>query len=410
MVVREVFLIGIAVMLSLGSFSQEAKTCGQDEHREFVRLNPYSKFLNNQSRNTDSISGLVNIPVVVHVLYASASQNIPDSRVYSQIDVLNEDFQKLNPDTVNIRTEFIGDLGNPNVSFCLARIDPQGNPTTGITRTSTTRTSFTSFSNDMMLDSRGGHNPWPTDKYLNIWVCVVVNSQGQGQTGFAVFPWDASPAYDGIVVNYAQFGDNNGDNLYGDGRIGTHEVGHFLGLSHNFKGGCSGGNQFNCNIAGDSICDTPPQRAFIQGCQPGMESCGGVLAQYENFMDYGIAGCRLMFTNDQSAKVRATINKYSFRKSITTNQVCLPLGIEENQVLQGVEIYPNPVSDLLQVNLKKQGSYTIEIFDFTGKLLKIRESKSLNNTINLSNLESGVYILMITDAQGANAYFKVIKN
>src|SRR5215217_5407459 len=39
------------------------------------------------------------VPVVVHVIYHTASQNLSDEQVQSQIDVMNEDYNRLNADT-----------------------------------------------------------------------------------------------------------------------------------------------------------------------------------------------------------------------------------------------------------------------------------------------------------------------
>ena len=56
---------------------------------------------------------------------------------------LNEDFSKTNSEFPNPpRNSFINYAANPGIKFCLASIDPNGNPTTGITRTATSKTSF----------------------------------------------------------------------------------------------------------------------------------------------------------------------------------------------------------------------------------------------------------------------------
>src|SRR6266705_2750558 len=44
-------------------------------------------------------SGVIKIPVVVHGLYNADRQNISDAQIQSQIDVLNRDYRKQNPDT-----------------------------------------------------------------------------------------------------------------------------------------------------------------------------------------------------------------------------------------------------------------------------------------------------------------------
>jgi hypothetical protein len=39
---------------------------------------------------------VIRIPVVVHVVYKLPVQNISDAQIQSQIDVLNEDYRRLN--------------------------------------------------------------------------------------------------------------------------------------------------------------------------------------------------------------------------------------------------------------------------------------------------------------------------
>jgi hypothetical protein len=91
--------------------------------------------------------------------------------VQSQIDVLNEDFRRLNADAVNTPSLFQSVAADAEIQFCLATRDPLGNPTNGITRTQTTKTSFSVYTDDVKYSSQGGKDAWPTDQYLNIWVC-----------------------------------------------------------------------------------------------------------------------------------------------------------------------------------------------------------------------------------------------
>ena len=100
---------------------------------------------------------VVTIPCVVHVVYATASQNISDAQIYSQIDVLNIDFRRLNEDTSNTPDVFKGIAADIEFEFCMAARDPNGNPTNGITRTFTTETSF-STNDDVKFDASGGKN------------------------------------------------------------------------------------------------------------------------------------------------------------------------------------------------------------------------------------------------------------
>src|ERR1041385_8461024 len=56
--------------------------------------------------NPDVVSGkhrtIVTVPVVFHVVYNTAEQNISDAQLQSQVDALNEDFTNTNADGANV--------------------------------------------------------------------------------------------------------------------------------------------------------------------------------------------------------------------------------------------------------------------------------------------------------------------
>ena len=94
------------------------------------------------STNEALKSGVITIPVVVHIVYNNATQNISDNQIFSQITVMNEDFRRTNADAINTLPEFLGVAADSEIDFCLATIDPNGDPTTGIQRVETTRNSW----------------------------------------------------------------------------------------------------------------------------------------------------------------------------------------------------------------------------------------------------------------------------
>ena len=110
------------------------------------------------------------IPVVVHVLYQTDQANITDEQVASQIEVLNEDYGGTNADITQVPAPFDGLVGKAGLSFHLAQQDPDGNPTSGITRTKTKKPT-TASTNSMKKDASGGKDAWDAKRYLNIWVC-----------------------------------------------------------------------------------------------------------------------------------------------------------------------------------------------------------------------------------------------
>ena len=117
----------------------------------------------------------------MHVVYKTAAENISDGQVKSQIVALNRDYGQKNADKSTIPAPWKGLAANPNIQFALAKKDPTGKQTTGITRTKTTRGSF--GTGDSVKSKVGGGDPaWPADRYLNLWACTL----GGGLLGFAL--------------------------------------------------------------------------------------------------------------------------------------------------------------------------------------------------------------------------------
>ena len=132
-------------------------------------------------------AALYTIPVVVHVVHNPSNsnnptENVPDAIILDMINTLNEDFQRLNPDTVNTRPIFLPDAADAQIAFCLASKDPSGASTTGITRTVTTEVYYNNNTetNKMKSASTGGADAWDSYKYLNVWVCNISNYAGFG--------------------------------------------------------------------------------------------------------------------------------------------------------------------------------------------------------------------------------------
>ena len=174
-----------------------------------------------------SRTGTVNIPVVVHVVWNAEDQNISDAQIQSQIDVLNKDFRKSNPDISQVPFPWKGLTADLQIEFSLATKDPDGNPTSGITRTRTAKTSF-GTEDGVKFKARGGQDAWPADRYLNIWVCKL----GGGLLGYAQFPGGPAET-DGVVILNTGFGTTGTAAApFDKGRSATHEIGHWLNLKH----------------------------------------------------------------------------------------------------------------------------------------------------------------------------------
>lgn len=258
----------------------------------------------------------ITIPVVVHVVYSTTAQNISDAQIQSQIDILNADYSRSNANWSSTPAIFQPVSSSMGIQFCLAKRDPEGNATTGIVRTQTSATIF-STSNSVKYTAQGGDAAWPAASYLNLWVCNLGNTL----LGYGQFPGGASET-DGVVINYTAFG-NMGTALapYDKGRTATHEIGHWMNLYHiwgNTSGDCSGT---------DYVDDTPPQYSENFGC-PAFPHVSCTNApngdMFMNFMDYTDDACMTMFTAGQALRVQSLFATGGARASIASSAGCVP--------------------------------------------------------------------------------------
>ena len=239
------------------------------------------------------------IPVVVHVVYNTAAENVTMPQIKSQISVLNRDFRAKNPDKSKVPLVFKGLVADANIQFALAKKDPKGKPTNGVTRTKTTRTSFRTDDSVKFAES-GGQDAWPTDRYLNIWVC----SLDGGILGYAQFP-GGPPKTDGVVILNRAFGTNGSSAAPFDlGRTTTHEVGHWLNLRHIW------GDTEDCS-GSDLVSDTPNAAGpnFGNPRFPHVSCHNGPNGDmFMNYMDYVDDAAMFMFTAQQVERMKTALD------------------------------------------------------------------------------------------------------
>jgi len=318
--------------------------------------------------------GTSTIPVAVHVVWNNPAENVSDALILDMIATMNEDYQAQNGDWDDVRPAFANDRANPDILFCLAQTDPNGNATTGITRTQTTETWFDPDNEtDDMKSAPDGIAGWDAESYLNIWICDITSGATGGlvTAGYAYLPFGGvvGSDIDGLVIDY-DYGLGNG------ARTATHEVGHYLGLLHPWgDGGCG---------SDDGIDDTPvTDEATFSCANTNLMNCGQ-LTQYENFMDY--ADCSLMFTNDQSAEMNGILN--GARAGLlntnacgtTTPGPCIPTsanGTSDGDFIDGVEL--GTISNTASGDVSG-ASYTDYTTSFTTAL-----QQGANYTVNVTS-------------------------
>ena len=285
--------------------------CATSEvHRQLLSVDPEYRQARSDIENlTDAVQArgfaaaapkTRTIPVVVHVVYRNDHQNISNAQIQSQIRILNQDFRMKNRDRTKLPDVFKPLHSDTRIQFKLATKDIFGNATSGITRTRTSVPSF-SFDEGVKSSRTGGADPWPTKRYLNIWVCNL----GDGLLGYAQFP-GGPRATDGVVILYTAFGNTGAARAPFDrGRTTTHEVGHWLNLFHIWGDdgtGCRGS---------DNCPDTPNQASENYGepTFPHVSCNNGPNGDlFMNYMDYVDDKAMFMFTAGQATRMNATLN------------------------------------------------------------------------------------------------------
>ncbi len=285
--------------------------CGtMEEHQRLVRLDPEYRWRRREIEKDvqqwiaafgeeGSRTGLIRIPVVVHVVWHTAAENISDAQIQSQIDVLNADYRRLNADAGLVPAAFAGVAADARIEFALAVRGPGCAATTGITRTETSVAGWTRNQTGMLSAAGGGHDPWDQTKYLNVWVCNYTD----GLLGKGSFPGMPNQ---GVRCHYRAFGSTGTLSApYDEGRTMVHEVGHYLNLNHIW------GDDGSLCTGTDNVADTPNQADEHYGVPafPQVSCSNGPNGDmFMNYMDYTDDAGMFMFTAGQSERMDATLH------------------------------------------------------------------------------------------------------
>jgi len=232
------------------------------------------------------------IPVVVHVLHQYGYENISDASIRASIDRFSTDFLMQNADTAQVVHEFQAVRASANIEFRLAKLDPNGNCTNGITRTVTSLTN--------LADDNSKIIQWDPHKYFNIWVVKSLNTSGIAAYAYNPAIAAQMQGHDGMMVLAAYM---DGIIISAFRRAATHEVGHWLGLQDVWGTGPVG-----VACGDDGLSDTPITMGFTScSASAGTSICTpGIVENRQNFMDQSY--CGLMFTQDQAQLIQSTMS------------------------------------------------------------------------------------------------------
>lgn len=374
---------------------------------------------NRASQRSESQQVIYNIPVVIHVVHTGEAvgtgPNITDAQALSQIQVLNEDYRRLAGTPGGANTT--GLAVDVEINFCIAQVDPNGAPTTGIVRhnitpysNSQTPADPTDWETRPNVESMKSVTQWDPTKYLNMW---TINPGGNplndlfnpglgGLLGYAQFP-DNTPnlqglnatggaaSTDGVVAGYYVMGtiaEDDGtfmlDGTYNLGRTMTHEVGHWLGLRHIWgDGDCS---------ADDFCADTPNAAAPNYTCNLFNNSCtdNPDFDQVQNYMDYTNDACMDTFTQDQKDRIQAIMANAPRRVELNSSTACsisptvyVTTALPEN-VTEGSDCNFQDITIDLTMSIAGNASATASLVN-TGTATENEDFELINNSVTFAS-------------------------
>jgi PKD repeat protein len=384
---QALFLI-VTIFAATPYFSQNSLLhCGADEMRiktleqnpkiakavinKEVELENFTKnfvanFKSNSTKKNSAAAATYIIPVVFHVIHNYGIENISDLQIKDGLDILNKTFRKLRPDTASIVSVFKSIHADCDIEFRLAQKDPNGNCHSGINRIASPTT------------LTGGHEVknlihWPPNKYLNVYIV----SNAAGLAGHCVWPSDADtiPLWDGIVIGHNYMGTIGTSNLTQSVAF-AHECGHYFNLHHIWGGNNVPGFYYypcavltkDCMID-DLVADTPPTIGW-QSCNLAGASCGNVVDNVQNAMDYSY--CNIMFTQGQKARMHACLNStIAARSNLWSTPNLIATGVYTNQPLCKADFTSDkkvicPSNQVIFTNTSFNGTFTSVSWKFQG--------------------------------------------
>lgn len=409
------FLIAVLLMLSgaldaqqrcdASAYLQKQLTADPSLSLKIASIEQYTQAKLSASAYTSRTeqNNIIRIPVVVHILYHTAAENISDAQVQQQLDILNKCFRRLNPDTLNTPVYFRSVAADCGIEFKLATSDPKKRSTTGIVRKFTPVTLWQE-DDQMKYSAKTGDDAWDSKSYLNIWVCNLDRVMG-----YSTVPGGPA-ALDGLVIGTSAFGGNTTD--FSSGKTIVHEAGHWLNLKHLW------GDTY---CGDDGVDDTPKQAGYTVGCPTGIrKTCGNTTYgdMYMNYMDFTGDACMNLFTQGQRTRMRSLFDAGGAR-----NAMLASTGLDVPQVFESPlpdtdprwmhpQLYPNPATSAITLDVAfdvRWVGQSVQICNAQGQVVMKVAVSSRQQQINVSGLHSGIYFIMGKKDDGATIKEKFVR-
>jgi len=278
---------------------------------------------NPQWRTDLSSQNTIYVPVIFHVLYANAGDNVSAAQIGANFDQINLDFQNLNPDGDEIPSapnpsdapydpgvdySHQAVRGTHNVVFVGAQGETSGDQLIeGVTirRYSISQSSVSGVSEASSLASNTSTDSGAAGGYQNGFLNIYIAPLTGGLLGQAYLGFPESVVLDESVGSVESPGTAGG---YNRGRTLTHELGHNFTFNHTFNSSNCGDYLWNdvpaqyVNNRGANIYEWPAGSGNFWG-RDGENSCissTGKGDQFMNYMDYVYDDQMRMFSEEQA--------------------------------------------------------------------------------------------------------------
>ncbi len=299
--------------------------CGTDLLLNTLRKDPAFRLKEQQmnDRIQQSITGTIRLsggtgttgdpyilPVVVHIISPNPA-GISDATITNAIKDLNDAFSKSGAYAASAGAD-------TRIRFALAKKDPDGGLTTGITRVTSPMGQY--MNRDIEDVRLKNLIQWDPVRYINVWYITNISAELNPSYNCGVWTRGNVGGYATLPSSVNSTSLTEGIVVTGFGPMLAHEMGHYLSLYHTFEGGCTNND---CTKDGDKVCDTPPDsyQGPSPNCNTPTNSCVtdtlsnysngffpvDVPDQISNFMDYGNTACSNQFTEGQATRMRAAI-------------------------------------------------------------------------------------------------------
>ena len=203
--------LGLSFLVSLSGMAQERKIipCYTNEateayfekypeaRKEYAKNQKTLKDAYSQLKSTSALNKaaafVYTVPVVFQVLHLGGGENVSDADLIAALAQINSDFARMGADVNTIAQPFQNLYINSDITFMLAKKDPNGNCTNGIVHRYDARTDW-----DQANLAYYNGITWDPTKYLNIIIVKGIIPQGPVAGGGTIVGYTRIP---GTVQN-----------------------------------------------------------------------------------------------------------------------------------------------------------------------------------------------------------------